>query len=116
MSGFDFSLVVIAPADAKAAVIDVAAKLGWDAGLSVPLSADGMEPASHFGLHAWSRAELVGFLTGAVTPDVDGYTAPELDDVRDMLIVSALNAAQSAKSVHFHAVCAVHGLSVVAGA
>lgn len=57
---------------------------------SVPLSADGSEPATHYGLHAWIADD-------AAVEDIEGRVVSVRDDMAG----------------HFADVCAEQGLAVV---
>src|SRR5512137_410311 len=66
------STVLILPVDQTAVGNDVAEAMGWGPNnYSVPLSADGSEPATHFGLHAWAGNEFEQMVeTGYYPPQV----------------------------------------------
>lgn len=60
------SCVLITPVANRDAANQLAELMGWGPGsYSVPLSADGTEPATHFGLHAWVQPEFEALLSGA---------------------------------------------------
>lgn len=60
------SAVLIIPLANRDAANQLAQLMGWGLNnYSVPLSADGTEPATHFGLHAWVTPEFEAMMTGA---------------------------------------------------
>ena len=101
------SLVILCPVPHLPAANALAAQLGWaDNELSVPLSPTGAEPATHLGLHAWSRDSTVALFQGQYVPeDVDPQ---ELATVLAGLTVSARTDIVAGE--HFEAVLADAGL------
>ena len=66
------STVLILPLDQVATGNAVAEAMGWGPNnYSVPLSADGSEPATHYGLHAWAGNEFEQMV-------VTGYYPPQV--------------------------------------
>jgi hypothetical protein len=82
---------------------------------SVPLSASGIAPASHYGLHSWVDPEFVAMLNaasgGAMPPAlVDaGFPPADFAAVVSSLIASVRETSQG----HFNAVIAAAGLAVI---
>ena len=66
--------------------------LGWGANTySVPLSLDGNEPATHWGLHTYARQVFVDMLTDAqagIYPVVEGMTEAEVGEAVASLNIS----------------------------
>jgi hypothetical protein len=59
------SCVLIVPLAYHAAANQLAELMGWGPNsYSVPLSADGSEPATHYGLHAWVTPEFEAMIAG----------------------------------------------------
>lgn len=57
---YTISLVAICPVGLLPEVNELTLGMGWtDGEFSVPLSADGSEPATHMALHAWCRPGTV---------------------------------------------------------
>lgn len=107
------SCVLILPADQVGTGNAVGEAMGWGPNsYSVPLSADGTEPATHYGLHSW--------VTEAFQQMVEtGYYPPELASAG---ISEAVYTAMMAVLIysfwpdyadHFATVCAENGLTVV---
>lgn len=66
MSAWTYSVPMAVPAASVAAVNQAWSDRGYGPfNLSVPLSADGSEPPTHFGGHAWMDAEMVAHLAHA---------------------------------------------------
>jgi hypothetical protein len=69
MSTYDYSLVLIIPAALQAEANALSCAMGQDVmpghTFSVPLSADGQEPPTHFGCHAWSQPGFAAVLAAA---------------------------------------------------
>lgn len=107
------STVLILPNAQVATGNAVAEAMGWGPNnYSVPLSATGTAPATHYGLHAWTTESFREMIE-------TGYYPPELTQVgiaeaafRAML--DALVSSFAADHVgHFDAVCAANGLQMV---
>ena len=123
------SMVLIAPVadkDALIAVADLAFRRKL--GLSVQLSSDGSEPATHAGAHGWVgdafRAALTALMTETPPPEIEGVPAAQIEDLRSRLIVSfggEIVSPGGTRSIgtglegrgHFDAVLADQGLAVV---
>ena len=105
------SLVLIAPL----AVVDqaraMALCLGVKAGITVPLSANGQSPATHYGACTYVGPGWEAILTGQVTPEVDGVTEAEINALRAQLIVDVSDG--QCERPHFEAVISAQGLQVV---
>lgn len=60
------SCVLIVPASLHTAANQLGEIMGWGPNsYSVPLSADGTEPATHYGLHTWVTSEFETMMAGA---------------------------------------------------
>ncbi len=59
---YDHSLVIVIPAAYRDAAQNLGLSYGYDAGFGVALSADGLEPATHYGLHSWAAAPFIQLL------------------------------------------------------
>lgn len=120
MSAYDVSLALMVPDALKAKANLLACALGHDAlpgnTYSVPLSADGSEPATHWACHAWVQQSLVEMLSGAgqgVLPPIpwEDYGLTEADVYA---VLAALVASEpSPVLVDFDAWAAGHGLERV---
>ena len=108
---FDHSFVMICPVASKAAVEAFGQALGYSGQeFSVPLSADGAAPPTHYGLHTWALPETVAmFMTDAAVP---GLGPAQIAWLRATLIMSA--STEITGGAHFDAVCAAHGLQRIA--
>lgn len=90
------SCVLIVPVDTVDKARSLAAAMGWGetGNYSVPLSADGSEPASHYGMNPWVTEEFVAMVTNAgagVLPQellAAGYPPADLVAVLSSLTVS----------------------------
>jgi hypothetical protein len=58
------SLVIICPVDQIEAIDQMAESIGYKAGFSIPLSADGTGEPTHKGLHATARRHFLWLVTG----------------------------------------------------
>lgn len=111
---YQHSLVLIAPAALKDAANAMGNALGWSGeNLSVPLSANGQEPATHYGCHAWAMPIGVAIFTGQTTPVAEGYSPDQINALRAQMIVS-VDAAGMSGSEHFAATLSAHGLQAIA--
>ncbi|MCC2602537.1 hypothetical protein [Sphingopyxis yananensis] len=60
------SCTIIIPADVRTKANALAEAMGWgENNYTVALSADGAEPATHFGLHAWVHPGFVQLISDA---------------------------------------------------
>ena len=101
------SVVMVVTAAQRETVIELGRALGWEAGFSAALSADGQEPATHYGLHAWARPEFVA-LVQSPGLSAEGWTAEQIATARGGLTVSAQDNAVPLE--HFESVLAAEGL------
>lgn len=96
---YTISLALAVPAALRDKANRLSCALGHDvlpgSTYSVPLSADGQEPATHYGCHAWVQPSFVAILAGATQghlPEVDwadyGITAEDVAAVVAGLIAS----------------------------
>jgi len=113
MSDYPHTMVVVASEQMRDTCIAMAAALGYAAGLSVPLSATGEAPATHYGLHTWAGPEFTAIMTGQVTPEIDGYTAQNIADLLAAITVSVDPPSGATKRTHFNEVIADLGLTVI---
>ncbi|XWN29983.1 MAG: hypothetical protein ROR55_21175 [Devosia sp.] len=113
MTAYPHTMVVIVPAALKPASIAMSAAMNWDADPSVPLSPTGTEPATHYGLHTWAGADFVAILTGQVTPPIEGYTAQQVEDFRNAIIVSVDPPTGEEARAHFDLATAAAGLQMI---
>ena len=103
---YPHSLVIIAPAALKPAANAIGEAIGWTGdNLSVPLSASGTEPATHWACHAWAQEIAVAWLTGQAEPPESAYTPEQIAGVLAQLTISVdANGLQGGE--HFAAVIA----------
>lgn len=89
------------------------AAMGWGPdNFSVPLSADGGPPPTHWGLHAWAADTFPDLLASAVVPPElaeAGFTQAEWDAIRAGMIQSYWTDYTD----HFNTVIAENSLAVV---
>ena len=120
---YPHSLVTICPDAAKAALLALGEAVGVSGGMSVPLSADGNDPPTHWGSHAWAGPEFVAMMTGQAIPDPlpEGVTAEDISNVLslctiavDTVIDEGLETEQRlTKRAHFDHVASGLGLQVI---
>ena len=107
------STVLILPLDQVATGNTVAEAMGWGPNnYSVALSADGSEPATHYGLHAWAGNEFEQMVeTGYYPPQVAeaGIDKATFDAMMAVLIYSFWPDYTD----HFATIIAENGLAVV---
>jgi hypothetical protein len=105
-----YSVVMIVPAEARAAGDNLGAALGWgDENFTVPLGDKDM--ASHYGLRAAAGPDLVALLSDAGQgrfPDLPDLSQDDLAGVLSVLITDT--RPDSARDGHFEAVIASRGL------
>lgn len=102
------SVVLIVPAALLTQANALAEAMGFGPNnYTVPLSADGSEPATHYGLHTWAEQSFVDMLEGAaqgVMPQelIDAGYAPE-----DFAAVvgGLVSSVRDAMDGHFAEVC-----------
>lgn len=124
MTDWNLSIVIIVPAALKDKADYLSCAIGHDDmpgnTFSVPLSADGSEPATHYGCRTTAKQEFIDIMTGAETgqlPDVDWseYNLTE-QDITDILTQQILDVRDAGEmSVHFGDVMETHGLAIVLG-
>lgn len=87
--------------------------MGWGpSSYSVPLSADGTDPATHSGLHAWVTEEFQALIeTGAYPPQVEAAGITQAD--YDAMMAALISSFWDDYVDHFATVCADNGLVVV---
>ena len=106
-----FSCVLILPADLvdKGNALSEALGHGSPA-YTVPMSATGQEPVTHWGLHTWASQSFLDLLAAGTMPEGLDYPQADFDAVMAGLIHSV-----AANHVwHFDAACREHGLKPVA--
>jgi hypothetical protein len=107
------SCVLILPEDQVATGNAVGEAMGWGPNnYSVPLSPTGAEPATHYGLHAWTDdafKELVE--SGVYAPELEqaGISKADYDAMHAVLVSSFWSDYVD----HFNTVCAEQGLEMV---
>jgi hypothetical protein len=91
------SVVIIIPAGNLALGNQIGEAMGYGpASYTVPLSADGLEPATHYGLHTWASDAFVALLNaGTVSPLPDGVTEQNISD-----LVAAMDWTASASDAN----------------
>lgn len=121
MGEYTTSAVLIIPTAQRDAANALAEAMGWGAGCySVPLSATGAEPATHYGLHSWVEQSFVEMLgaagDGSMPPDLiaAGYPPEDFAAVLGSL-GSSIRAGETDPAGHFAEVYAAHGLALVEG-
>jgi hypothetical protein len=103
------STILILPAAMRDAGNAVAEAMGWGPdNYSVPLSADGSAPATHYGLHAWTDDQFKGWVEGTA-PLPDGMDAAV--PVIAALIASFRTSGEPRQ--HFHEVLSANGLAQI---
>lgn len=107
------SLVLIIPTELR----DSANQLGDVLGMgpdnySVALSADGSEPATHYGLHAWVEQAFQALVESGVYPPELAESGISEDDYNAMMAV-LVSSFWPDYVDHFATVCADNGLTIV---
>lgn len=122
MSDWTLSIVMIVPAALQETANRLACALGHDTlpgdTFSVPLSADGAEPATHYGCRSAAQQSFVDLLTAAGSgslPDVPWEDFRlTMDDISAVLAVLAADVRPAQQQDgHFAAVLATVGLKLV---
>lgn len=107
------SCVLILPAALRDAGNALAEAMGWGScNYSVPLSADGQEPATHYGLHAWVADTFLSLLEAAgegIMPEGLDYPAEDFASVVGALIASFRDDSTG----HFADVIEANSLQVI---
>lgn len=109
------SCVLILPVNQVATGNAVGEAMGWGpSSYSVPLSADGTDPATHSGLHAWVTEEFQALIeTGAYPPQVEAAGITQAD--YDAMMAALISSFWADYVDHFSTVCADNVLVVVTG-
>jgi hypothetical protein len=108
------STVLILPTEQVETGNAVAQAMGWGPqNYSVPLSADGSEPATHWGLHAWAADSFRDMVESKTYPPaLEGHVSEaDFDAMMAVLIYSFRTDYMG----HFDEVCAEHDLTKVEG-
>ena len=105
------STVLIIPAELHAEANALGEAMGWGPNnYSVPLSATGAEPATHYGLHTWVEDSFLtlieGVEQGAMPEGLTGYTLEGIQAIVAALIVSVRGDSAG----HFDEVCSAHNI------
>lgn len=121
---FPYSLVIICPDSARAAVESHGLAMGYSGQeYTAPLSLTGAAPASHFGLHTWATKVTVAAFTGqdmgltageAARADalLSVLTPEQITWLRATLVMSASTSIVGAS--HFAQAAAAQGLQMIA--
>lgn len=108
------SCVLILPLDQVATGNAVSEAMGWGSpAYTIPLSADGSKPATHYGLHTWSDEAFQAMLESQVYPpqvEEAGITKADYDAMIGALVWSFWPDYTG----HFHSVTIEQGLQAVA--
>lgn len=110
------SCVLIVPASLRDKANTLAEAMGWGPGsYAVPLSADGSEPITHYGLRTWASDEFVAMLQGAAQGQMPpALTAASYPPADFAAVVGNLAVSlQPAMEGHFAAAIAAQGLAMV---
>jgi hypothetical protein len=118
-SSFSYSVVLLLPATLQDKGNRLACALGYDElpgkTFIAPASADGVEPATHYGCHTWAQQSFVDTLNAAAQgqlPAVDwaayGLTEPDMQGVVASLVVSVRVGGEPYQ--HWTETLAGHGL------
>lgn len=115
---YPHSMVVVCPVANRDNLEALGQAVGVDGVLSVPLSATGSEPATHYSGHGWVSPEFAALMTGQAYPDPmpDGITTEQIDAILGACVVSidpVVDEQVLTKREHFDHVIAGAGLSVV---
>ena len=104
------SCVLILPASLQGKGNALGEAMGWGPdNYSVALSADGDEPATHYGLHAWASPDFRDLIDAGAMPDGLDFPQADFDAVMGALVSSFREGLDG----HFSEVCAAQGLEVV---
>ena len=115
MSEWPYSVVMMVPAAIQALANQLAA--GLDHGpsnFSVALSANGSEPATHYGCRAQTQQSFIDLLTaagGGTLPEIEGMTPIEVGTVL-MQLLADVSTTEDGYS-HFNRVIEANGLQRV---
>ena len=107
----NYSAVLVVPAALLAEGNAIGEALGWGPGnFSVPLSTNGLEPATHYGLHAQAQQNFVDMFTGAAQGVVpDGLDPAALPVIGAMASSSAVEGVKR-PAEHFQELLDAAGL------
>jgi len=105
--------ILILPADLQSAGNALAIAMGHDVEpahtYSVPLSADGQEPATHYGCHAWVTEAFVAMLQSAAQGQMPEGLDPQLVATVLSGLISSIGSELTPRE-HFDGVLAANGL------
>lgn len=105
---YSVSLVAITPAAFKPTSEALGQAMGHSGNeFTIPLSATGSEPATHYGLHAWATPEAAQVWLGNAYPETE-YTNEQIDAIRSQLIISVEEGANP--GAHFDSVLSSNSL------
>lgn len=112
---YPHSCVLICTADDKPAMDALSVQLGHvDPGsevFTVPLSADGQEPVTHYGMHTWAQDGFVGLVEAALSGSLPPGFPPETQQLMQRCIWS--HRTDSGGYPHWSDVLASHGLQPI---
>lgn len=107
------SCVLILPLDQVTTGNAVSEAMGWGSpAYTVALSADGTEPATHYGLHTWAGADFQAMIES-------GYYPPQLTEAGiaqgdyDAMLAVLISSFWPDYTDHFATVCVENDLKVV---
>jgi hypothetical protein len=107
------SCVLLLPLDQVATGNAVGEAMGWGpASYSVPLSADGSEPATYYGLHAWVTEDFQTLIETWAYPPQLADAGISQDDYNAMMAV-LISSFWADYVDHFADVLAANGLQMV---
>ena len=107
------SAILILPADQVATGNAVSEAMGWGSpAYTVPLSADGSEPATYYGLRTWSDEAFQAMLESQVyPPQVEEAGIAKVD--YDAMLAVLISSFWPDYTDHFATVCAENNLKIV---
>lgn len=108
----NYSLVILAPVDKAEATRDLAEQLGWGRGLQAQASADGTEPATHYGSRAWADQAAIDLITSIQAGNWLEGVDPDQETV-DSLIIDYREDAPGVGGQHYLDVLSDNGLRPV---
>lgn len=115
MTDWIYSVTMIVPAAVRDAANQLAAGLGHGPNnFSVALSADGSEPATHYGCRAQTQQSFIDLLTaagGGQLPEIEGMTPIEVGTVLMQLLADVSTTEDG--YTHFNRVITANGLQRV---
>ncbi|MEW2915304.1 hypothetical protein [Leisingera sp. JC11] len=115
MTDFTLRAALIVPGKQVAAARRIAGALGWGFECySVPLSASGADPATHWGLSTKVKPDFLATLTDAGSGTVpDGVDPADLAEVMLVLLKEVGPAETTDHVAQFEALATLHGLQRV---